>query len=240
MIRVFDVETTGVDPKEHRVIEIAAYDLSLADSSIMRVGSHLCRPGRKIPPEASAVHHLTDIDVENAPPFAAIWGAHYAGALIYAAHNCEFEQGYLPSPEGVRWICTYKCALRAWPDAPGHSNQVLRYWLGLDMRFGFDRALASLAHRAEPDTYVTAWILAELLHGKDVETLIAWTKEPKHFAQLNFGKHRGMKLAEVPTDYLQWLRDGRHDMDADWRHCAKVELERRAAEWKAKQAGGAR
>lgn len=230
MIRIVDIETTGVDPKEHRIIEIAAYDLNLADSNITRVGSHLCAPGRKIPPEASAVHHLTDADVADAPLFATIWNTHYAGAPIYAAHNSEFEQGYLPSPEGVQWVCTYKCALRAWPEAPGHSNQVLRYWLGLDSRLAFDRALASLAHRAEPDTYVTAWILAELLHSHPIEALIAWTKEPKHFSQLNFGKHRGMKLADVPADYLQWLRDGRHDMDADWRHNAKRELERRRAE----------
>lgn len=227
MIRIVDVETTGVDPKEHRVIEVAAYDLNIEDGGITRVGSHLCRPGRKIPPEASAVHHLTDADVEDAPPFAMIWNAHYAGAPIYAAHNCEFEQGYLPSPEGVQWICTYKCALRRWPEAPGHSNQVLRYWLGLDNDPAFNRGLASLAHRAEPDAYVTAWILRRLLGA--VPDLVRQTTEPKHYAKINFGKHRGMLLSEIPADYLGWLRDGRHDMDADWRYCAKLELERRRA-----------
>jgi exodeoxyribonuclease X len=227
-IRIFDVETTGVDPKEHRVIEIAAYDLDVESGAITRVGSHLCNPGRAIPPEASAVHHLTDADVANAPPFGAVWAEHFAGGspTIYAAHNCEFEQGFIPTPEGTQWICTYKCALRRWPEAPGHSNQVLRYFMALDEIPEFDRALAGLAHRAEPDTYVTAWILRRLLGT--VADLVRQTAEPKHYTKLNFGKHRGMKLTEAPADYLGWLRDGRHDMDADWRHCAKLELERRA------------
>lgn len=229
MIRVFDVETTGLDPKEHRVIEIAAFDLYQETGAIKGVRSQLCDPGRKIPPEASAVHHLTDADVAGAPLFGKVWAEQFApGApLLFAAHNCEFEQAYLPTPEHTQWICTYKCALRAWPGAPGHNNQVLRYWLDLDTREGFDRGLASLAHRAEPDAYVTAWILRELLKTVHATELVVWTKEPKHFAVINFGKHRGMKLADVPTDYLQWLRDGRHDMDADWRACAKRELERR-------------
>jgi exodeoxyribonuclease X len=233
-IRIFDVETTGVDAKEHRVIEIAAYDLA-PDGAITRVGSHLVQPGRKIPPEASAVHHLIDADLVGAALFGVVWGAHFAvdAPSVSAAHNCEFEQAYLPTPEGTAWICTYKAALRAWPDAPGHNNQTLRYWLGLDSKEGFDRSLASMAHRAEPDTYVTAWILRELLKSASIETLIGWTKEPKIFPKISFGKHRGAKWAELPSDYLRWLAEGQHQMEADWRYGAKIELQRRAKAMKA-------
>lgn len=130
---------------------------------------------------------------------------------------------------GVKWICTYKVALRAWPEAPAHSNQTLRYWRGLDSRVeqGFDRGLARLAHRAEPDAYVTTWLLADLLSQVSIDQAIAWTNEPKVFPILSFGKHRGAKWADVPTDYLQWLRDGQHSMDTDWRHGATLELTRR-------------
>lgn len=226
-IRVFDLETTGVDPKEHQIIEIAAVDIR-AGGEIVCLGSRLINPGRFIPPEASAIHHLTDIDVADASTFTMVWPdfSHDAPA-IYAAHYCEFEQGYIPTPEGTDWICTYKVALRAWPDAPGHSNQVLRYWRGLDKRTGFDRALASLSHRAEPDAYVTAWLLLDLLATVNVNYMIAWTKEPKVYPFLNFGKYRGQKWSEVPLDYVRWLRDGQHQMDADWRYGAKLELQRR-------------
>jgi exodeoxyribonuclease X len=70
-------------------------------------------------------------------------------------------------------------------------------------------------------------LLGDLLEIASVAQLIACTKQPKRYPSLTFGKHRGMKWAEVPGDYLAWLRDGKHEMDADWRHCAKREIQRR-------------
>jgi exodeoxyribonuclease X len=232
MIRIFDVETTGIDPQEDRVVEIAAYDLHPTERTMTCVGAHLCKPGRAIPAEASAIHHITDGDVENAYQFAVVWAAHFLrpDILIYAAHNCAFEQSFIPTPKDVRWICTYKCALRAWPDAPKHTNQVLRYWRGVDGREGFDREQASLAHRAAPDAYVTAWLLKELIAQiGDIEKLVQWSTEPTVYTRLTFGKHRGTKLADVPVDYLRWMLEQR-GMDPDWHHCANLELGRRAAD----------
>jgi exodeoxyribonuclease X len=227
IIRVFDIETTGVDPKEHRITEIAAYDFH-PENRIERVGAHLINPGRAIPPDASAIHHLIDADVAAAPLFNVVWPTYAADARnYYAAHNCDFERGYIPTPQGTHWICTYKCALRAWADAPSHGNQVLRYWLGLDGLAGFDRKLATPAHRAEADAYVTAWLLMKLMETASVDYLVLWTNEPKAFPKLTFGKHRGEKWSDVPADYLQWMSD-QQTMDADWRHGAKVELERRS------------
>ena len=72
-------------------------------------------------------------------------------------------------------ICTYKAAIRVWPEAPGHSNQALRYWLKpRDFRSEF----ASPVHRAQPDAFVTSLILCELLRVATVDDLIAWTDEP--------------------------------------------------------------
>lgn len=228
IIRIIDLETTGIDPKDHKIIEIAACDLH-ENGEIIFVGSHLINPGRSVPAEASAVHHLIDADLTNSPLIGAVWGNYFGAGhpIVLAAHNSEFESGYIPAPQGGHWICTYKAALRAWPDAPGHGNQVLRYWRGLDGQVGFDRALASLAHRAGPDAYVTAWLLRELLQTVSLEDLIAWSCEPKVYPRISFGKHRGAAWADVPSDYLQWLRDGQHQMEADWRHGAKIELARR-------------
>lgn len=227
-IRIVDIETTGLDPKEHRIIEIAAVDL-LESGEISFVGSHLVNPGRDIPPEASAVHHLIAADLANAPQIGEVWGRYFGEGhpTILAAHNADYESGYIPAPQGGHWICTYKAALRVWGDAPSHSNQCLRYWRGLDGMDGFDRSYASLAHRAGPDAYVTAWLLRELLKTASLQDLIAWSTEPKVYPRITFGKHRGATWAAVPSDYLQWLRDGQHQMESDWRHGAKVELARR-------------
>jgi len=230
-IRIIDLETTGIDPKDHKIIEIAACDL-LDTGEIVFVGSHLVNPGRNIPPDASAVHHLIAADLAAAPLLGAVWATYFGAGhpTVLAAHNCEFESGYIPAPQGGQWICTYKAALRAWPDAPGHGNQVLRYWKGLDGLEGFDRSYASLAHRAGPDAYVTAWLLRELLKSVTLQDLIAWSAEPKVYPRISFGKHRGSAWKDVPADYLQWLATGQHQMEADWRHGAKIELARRAAQ----------
>ena len=220
-IRVIDIESTGIDPKDHRIIEIAAFDL-LDSGDIVSVGSHLVNPGRNIPPEASAVHHLIAADLATAPQIGAVW-ANYFGAgqpTVLAAHNAEFESGYVPAPQGGNWICTYKAALRAWPDAPGHGNQCLRYWRGLDGMDGFDRSYASLAHRAGPDAYVTAWLLRELLKVASLQDLIAWSAEPKVYPRITFGKHRGKKWSEVEHDYLRWIVE-KSDLDADTKFNAR-------------------
>lgn len=227
-IRVFDIETTGIDPTEHKVIEIAAYDLDASRKRVVPVGCHLVNPGRTIPPEASAVHHLIDIDVAEAEAFDAVLKNYLINSPVYyAAHNCDFERAFIPTPTETQWLCTYKCALRAWPEAPGHGNQVLRYWLGLDGVEGFDRKIAAQAHRADADAYVTAWILKRLLDRAAFDKLLMWTREPRIFPRLTFGKHKGLTWSEVPGDYLLWLRDGQHQMDADWRHGANIELEKR-------------
>ena len=99
--------------------------------------------------------------------------------------------------------------------------------MGLDGAVGFDRKIAALAHRAEADAYVTAWILMQLPDQVAIDDLLSWTKEPRLYPRLTFGKYRGLKWGEVPEDYLRWLSDGQHQLDGDWRHGAKVELKRR-------------
>lgn len=103
-----------------------------------------------------------------------------------------------------------KVALRVWPEAPRHSNQVLRYWRGMRL----DHARAMPPHRAGPDAWVTAHILADLAQFASFAQMIAWTNEPKLLPAMTFGKHRGTGWDAIPIDYLQWM-SGQADMDAD-------------------------
>jgi exodeoxyribonuclease X len=141
------------------------------------------------------------------------------------AHNSAFEQQFITPTitDALPWICTYKVALRIWPDAPRHTNQVLRYWLGLKL----PAEHAMPPHRAGPDAWVTANLLAAMMPLASVEDMIAWTLEPKLMPNIPFGKHRGMAWSEAPQDYLNWMvRQTDMDQDAIWN--AKRELARRA------------
>ena len=43
------------------------------------------------------------------------------GVNICAAHNCDFDRGFLPMLADGRWIDTLQCAKHVWPDAWGSS-----------------------------------------------------------------------------------------------------------------------
>ena len=91
-IRIIDLETTGLMTADE-VVEIGAIDLDCDSGEIRVVGSHLVRPRNAIPPETSAVHHLTDADVASAPAWEDVWPEFFNAddVVAFAAHNASFE-----------------------------------------------------------------------------------------------------------------------------------------------------
>lgn len=229
---VHDTETTGKDAETARIVEIATVAVHGRSGTIEEIGSTLTNPGTPIPPEASAVHHLTDDDVADEDPADVVVPDLFADIeinpiVVHAAHNAAYDAaviGHLTETRG-EWLCTYRLARHLLPDAPGHSNQVLRYWLGLDV----PHAAGKPAHRALADAHVTAALLAHLLtleHGcETVEELIALANSPVELRTVGFGKHAGKSWDDVPEDYLRWML--RKDFDADTEHTARTQLERR-------------
>lgn len=236
-IRVIDLETTGVHPPA-AICELGYCDLVVeknpstgeAEWQIRDGRETLVNPGIAIPPETSAIHHIVDEDVANSPPFLdfidAIRQRNADEELLFCAHNCNFEQAWLTAKVvgDVRWICTYKCALRVWPEAPNFQNQTLRYYLKPE---GLDRKIASVSHRAYPDAYVTAHILRELLRYATVDQLVKWTSEPALLVRCRFGKHKGKLWTEIESSYLEWIL--RADFEEDVVFTATYVLQQRKA-----------
>lgn len=203
MMRVIDIETTGTDPASDSIVEIASVDLH--KSGICNEMQTFVNPGRPIPPASSAVHHIIDEDVAGYPPLPDAIGR-FTGADWYVAHNAEFEAGFLTPHLGGNWVCTYKCALRIWPDFPSHSNQSLRYHLGLVSPFGRHRQSLS-PHRALDDCIVTAAIFLEITKAAKWSAIQRWSSEPALQTRFSWGKHRGERWDAVPDDYLRWILD---------------------------------
>lgn len=187
--------------------------------------SMLINPGRPMPPEAQAVHHISDGDVADEPsPDVACRALMETKPDYFCAHNADFEKSFFGGG-GIPWICTYKVALRVWPDAGSHSLQYLRYWLGLDI----DQEIGLPAHRAGPDAYVGAALMARILSEPDCPdfaTMVRWSKGPALLPRIGFGKHKGMKWSEAPSDYLTWIVD-RSDLDRDAKANARHWLKQR-------------
>lgn len=227
-IRVIDFETTGWEPPAE-VCEVGACDVLLQDG-VLDVGepvSILCRVS-SMPPEVRAVHHITLGETQDYPPFMphAMWAqADFDEVNVAAAHNAEFEAKFWGAPL-IPVICTYKAALRVWPDAPSHSNGALRYWLEDQGLLSLNHDIAMPPHRAGPDAYVTAHILKALLGLATARQMVAWTKEPRLLPKRPLGKFRGFAWPDVETGFLTWMLN-QPTMEVDLKWNAQRELDRR-------------
>lgn len=224
---VVDVETLGEAPPA-AVIELGWCSVSHETEDGQAVLKHLdgdsmlfgIPEGQTMTPDNRAVHHIDPAELEGLPLFdPAEWKVGLDDVTHLVAHNSAFEEQWLDW--GLPWVCTYKCALRAWPDAPSHSNQALKYYLGHE-----DGPDLYPPHRAEPDARVTARTFARLLELHPVEQLVQWTLEPRLVSKMPFGKHRGTLITELPLDYLQWVADPRkcEAADEDLRHSVNLAI----------------
>lgn len=218
LIRVIDVETSGLPEDEsHGIVEIAWVDVVLPSLALGTMQSHLADPGHPIPAHVRAIHHIGDADVAGkttSAEAAALALKDLPPDAILCAHNAVFEQAFVATE--IPWLCTLKISLRAWPSFQSHSNQALRYELGLDTQAGFDAAAAFPPHRALPDAYVTAHILRRLMTmGRPISRLLEISAEPEFHTVMTFGKHRGEPYAAVADNdpsYLTWVID-KSDLD---------------------------
>lgn len=228
VIRVIDFETTGMEPPAE-VCEVGVCDLQLEGRQIDEPKSWLCGV-KEMPPEVRAVHHISLAECEGKEPFN-IGMAMAPGVSAIAAHNSDFETKFFDPPIPV--ICTYKAALRVWPEAPSHSNGALRYWLEDQGKIAPDNALTQPAHRAAPDAYVTAHILLALFDtGVTGKQMVAWTREPRLLPVCPIGAEwRGKRWAEVDSGFLRWMTNNA-TMEADLKWNAQREIDRRNQEGK--------
>jgi exodeoxyribonuclease X len=179
-IRVLDLKTTGFDPHRHAPCEVGYADLIDGRAfEIGQRGSFLCDPGHSIPPKASAKHHIVDDDVEGLMMWPemldSIVPPVQSGADFFAAHGADFARKWITDDlaEGRPWICTYRCAVRLWPEAPAYNLQTLRYWLKL----GVAREVADRP-RAGSVAETAAYLLRKMLTLAPLEELVRWTADP--------------------------------------------------------------
>jgi exodeoxyribonuclease X len=176
-----------------------------------------------------AIHHIRDTDVAAAPFWPSIAASILrpdGGVLALAAHRAAFEQRFCtPRFAGeTPWICTWKCALRLWPDLSSFSNQMLRYQRN-PAGLVHERGLP--AHRAYPDAYVTAHHLRDMLNAASLEQLLIWSQEPGLLPRVTQGPDRGKAWSMLADETL---RTYAKDRDINIRFSAEKELGGRSNE----------
>lgn len=224
-IRVIDFETTGTEHPEAQVCQVGYSDVDVELRAVFSYHEWLCGITVPMPPEVRAVHHISAADCDGFPPFDPDT-LDDDKVFAFAAHNASFEGKFFQTPK--RMICTYKAALRVWPDAPAHSNGALRYWLEDQGLISPKSELAMPSHRAGPDSYVTGWIMIALLNaGATGKDMITWTREPALMPRCPIGKFRGKPWSEVDDGFLGWMMR-QEDMDEDLKWNADREIRRRS------------
>jgi DNA polymerase-3 subunit epsilon len=199
----YDTETTGVRPDKDRVIEIAAFDPVLN-----RTFEKLINPGMPIPSEATAIHHITNEMVQDAPSFAQI-GVEFSqfceGETVLIAHNNdtfdmlflrnEYARHELSLPDW-KYLDSLKWARRYRPDLPRHSLQFLREVYQI---------AANNAHRALDDVIVLHQVFSYMVDDLLMEDIMRLMNKPRDIQHMPFGKYQGKPLKEVPGDYVTWM-----------------------------------
>lgn len=155
-----------------------------------------------------AVHHILESDIAGQPHYSSFQLPAETQYII--GHNIDYDIrtiaqcGVNTTP--IKAICTLALARHAWPDIEAHNISALIYHISQ----GSEQARTMLkgAHRADADIILTANILMHILHVlniQDIESLYAASEQARIPHSLNFGKHRGTKIADLPKDYVQWL-----------------------------------
>ncbi len=216
-----DLETTGTDVREDRIVEVAVLTVYPGGKTVPFV--RRVNPGRPIPAGASAVHGITDADVAGAPAFAAVAPDLFAtltGCDIAGFGIVSFDLPLLVN-EFARVGLPFRVGGRAVLDAlplyrrrePRDLTAAVHFYLGAE-RTSAHAALADAGYAlAVLDAQVGRYGLPRSpadLHAAVAEVDVggAFRRDPDGAVVFGFGKYRGRPLGRIAVEdagYLQWV-----------------------------------
>ncbi len=171
---ILDTETTGLDPKTgHRIVEIGCVEV--VNRFLTGKTFHVyLNPERTMPPDAFAIHGLSDGFLKDKPRFIEVAAAFLAfiGDDPLIIHNASFDTGFLnhelgkikfPAISNERVTDTLMLARRK---HPGQANSLD----ALCQHYGIDTSKRT-KHGALLDAEILAEVYAELTGGRQ-QTLV--------------------------------------------------------------------
>jgi len=232
---VFDIESTGVNARQDRIIELAAIRVNPDGTETEKCW--LLNPGVPIPPETTAIHGITDEIVRDCPTFAeaaAEIEAFFAGCDLSGFNADRFDIPCLEE-EFSRTGRNFASGDRRHIDVQRIYHRMEPRDLTAAVRFYCGRDHAG-AHGAEADTRATLDVLkAQLAKYPDLpkssaemdeylvprdplnadrKGLLRWVNGA---LCVNFGQKKGMKLTDLfihEKGWLKWFVKGNFETDA--------------------------
>ena len=246
----FDTETTGNTEKDFLVqISYKVYPAPGGDENEDFTG--LYQPPVRIPPEASAVHHITNRMVEGKKSFKEsgdlekIKKLFEDGNSVVVAHNAPFDL-LMIKKEGVipkKFICTLRVArfLDREEKIERYNLQYLRYLLEIEIDAEAHDAMGDVLVLEKLFERLKTKMMSEiptqggrkLTEEEAIEKMVEISSHPSLMHTFKFGKYNGQRIEEVikaDRGYLEWLLaqklsgDG---IDEDWIYTLKYHLEKK-------------
>ena len=166
---IFDTETTGLDSRADRVIEIGGIELFNHFPTGKTLHLFINPGDRKVHPDALAIHGISDEFLKDKPPFADVVEEiiEFFGEARWIAHNATFDMGFVNAelarlnrppilPDMV--IDTLAMARRKHPMGPNSLDALCR-------RYGIDNGHRT-KHGALLDSELLAEVYIEMIGGR--------------------------------------------------------------------------
>lgn len=221
-----DCETTGLDPQQDRVIEVAVMCFDI--QQVYAQMESLIDPECEIPETSIAIHHITPDMIKDKPTIAQALPEvlKLIGNHIIVGHGVGFDIEILAmSAERAGIACTLRHNLsldtlrlaRLYGESPINSLEHLRKHFNIPVEG---------AHRAMSDVIVNTEVFKRLIKRyQTTDQLFDVLSRPILMTTMPLGKHKGRSLKEIPLQYLQWIAN--KDFDQDLLYSVRLELKRR-------------
>jgi len=166
---IFDTETTGLESKVDRIIEIGGIELFNHFPTGRTIHLFINPEDRKVHPDALAVHGITDDFLKDKPKFGEVVQEirdFFEGAR-WVAHNATFDMGFINaefSRLGIEAVPpelvtdTLSMARRKHPMGPNSLDALCR-------RYGIDNSHRT-KHGALLDSELLAEVYIEMIGGR--------------------------------------------------------------------------
>lgn len=172
---IFDTETTGLDNREDRVIEIGGVELINRFPTGRTFHQYINPQGRSVHPEAQEVHGISNADLEGKPTFPEILDdfLEFIDGAKLVAHNATFDMGFInaefarlsvPAVDPGLVVDTLALARRKHPMGPNSLDALCR-------RYGIDNSRRT-KHGALLDSELLAEVYIELIGGKQAALVL--------------------------------------------------------------------
>lgn len=202
-----DTETTGFD--EPQVIEYAWAPVTAKPGPTFAMGEATVqrfKPSKPIQLGAMATHHIIPDDLADCPPCPESFDL----PRFIIGHFVDYDWQALGAPETALRIDTCALAKEAWPGLDSYSLGALTYHLH---QHADARARLKDAHSAAADILLCFRVFeAAMLTIKTEKPVGSWgavwklSESARMPKVIDFGKHKGLPIAEVPRDYVEWYR----------------------------------